>query len=48
MKLPPWMFIVFAWIGLLSAIVVTVKICRNNTPEEVALDKPVEAASRAR
>jgi hypothetical protein len=44
MKLPPWTFIVIAWVVLLVATFFTVRICRNNAPEEVALDNQTELA----
>ena len=42
MKIPPWFFIVLAWVVLLVATLVTVRICRNNTPQEVALEEHSE------
>lgn len=44
MKLPPWILIVVVWGVLLAAIFFTLRICRDNAPEEIALDKQGEVS----
>ena len=37
MRVPVWFSIVVAWAVLLTATVITVKVCRENAPQEVPL-----------
>jgi hypothetical protein len=43
MKLPTWSLIVGAWVALITATVVTVRICNKNSPATVPLDPPSHA-----
>ncbi len=46
MRIPAWFLIVAAWGVLLSATVMTVRICMRNAPQEVPLDHVSSSKAR--
>jgi hypothetical protein len=43
MKIPPWTLIVGAWVLLIAATVVTVKICNQHSPAVIPVDPTPDA-----
>lgn len=44
-SIPPWIYIVLGWAGLLLATVATIRVCQQNAPQSVVIENSVPAGT---